>query len=202
MPHNAITRINMLPIIQREEARSKGELRYFTGTSCGRGHTDERYVSCKACLACHKINMNTDTARKKREISDRARRKDPEYRVKHKKLSAEWARTCKGKASVSKAKKAYRESDKGRAKVNADNASRQARKIKATPIWADRVAIEAVYEESSKRTRVSGMAHHVDHKIPLRGVSVCGLHVVENLQIIPAKENLLKSNVFEAAGTL
>ena len=74
---------------------------------------------------------------------------------------------------------------------------RRARKLRATPSWLtsqDLRKIEATYLYSKVRTNITGVAHHVDHIIPLRGKSVCGLHVPWNLQVIPASENLRKSN--------
>jgi hypothetical protein len=77
------------------------------------------------------------------------------------------------------------------------SAKRRSQKLQATPAWADLKAIEAVYEESAWLTQCLGIEHHVDHIIPLQGKKVCGLHVHNNLQVLPAKTNLAKGNRYK-----
>lgn len=66
----------------------------------------------------------------------------------------------------------------------------------ATPLWADLNAIRKIYLMAAKLSKAKGIQHHVDHIIPINGRNVCGLHVEANLQVLPAKVNLSKSNKF------
>ena len=78
----------------------------------------------------------------------------------------------------------------------ANNAVRNARKKRAMPPWVDRKELQAIYEERRRISEQTGVLHHVDHIIPLVNPLVCGLHVPANLRIIPASDNLAKSNKF------
>ena len=64
-------------------------------------------------------------------------------------------------------------------------AKRRSAKLKATPMWADLEAISRFYAECP-----DGMT--VDHIVPLRGKTVCGLHVENNLQYLTSPENSRK----------
>ena len=69
--------------------------------------------------------------------------------------------------------------------------------LNATPNWlseSDRKKIKLIYLLRNSRTAWKGVEHHVDHIVPLQGENVCGLHVPWNLQVIPAEQNLRKSN--------
>lgn len=63
----------------------------------------------------------------------------------------------------------------------------------ATPLWATREPIAAVYKEAEER-RAAGEDVVVDHIVPLANPYVCGLHWHHNLQVIDRKLNALKSN--------
>jgi hypothetical protein len=73
---------------------------------------------------------------------------------------------------------------------------RNAAELRATPSWADFQKIRAIYFEAQRLTRETGIPHEVDHLVPLRHPKACGLHVAENLRVIPASENRAKSNRF------
>lgn len=66
----------------------------------------------------------------------------------------------------------------------------------ATPRWANREAMIAIYRERARISRETGVVHHVDHIVPIVSQKVCGLHCEANLRIIPAAENMAKSNKF------
>jgi hypothetical protein len=77
-------------------------------------------------------------------------------------------------------------------KVNATAARRHAKKLSATPSWANPAKIEAVYAEATRLTRETGIKHHVDHIVPLISKLVCGLHWEVNLQVLTWHENAKK----------
>ena len=87
---------------------------------------------------------------------------------------------------VTACRKRYRAANPNR---RYETATYRARKLKATPKWADHNKIKEIYKNCPK-------GYHVDHVLPLRGRSICGLHVETNLQYLTAADNLSKSNHF------
>lgn len=102
------------------------------------------------------------------------------------------------KDKIADRKRNYQKNNKD--KINAIEAKRRASKLKATPNWLTEQhfeQIEKFYSEAQSLKLLTGLEYHVDHIVPLQGKNVCGLHVSWNLQVIPAKENISKSNNLE-----
>ena len=84
-------------------------------------------------------------------------------------------------------RKKYYSTDEGKAKMNAKTNKRRAAKLNAIVAWTNLEKIKEIYKNCPK-------GFHVDHIIPLVSDKVCGLHVENNLRIIPAEENISKGN--------
>lgn len=78
----------------------------------------------------------------------------------------------------------------------ANNANYRARKLLATlPLSPEHTRqMQEIYQRAWRLTQKTGVAHHVDHLIPLNHALVCGLHVPWNCQVVPAKTNIRKRN--------
>jgi hypothetical protein len=88
--------------------------------------------------------------------------------------------------------RAYRLNNPAQYAANA--AARRAATLRARPAWANRFFLSEAYALAALRSQVTGTKWQVDHIVPLRSPLVCGLHVDNNLQVIPAAANASKGN--------
>ena len=84
-----------------------------------------------------------------------------------------------------------------RDKKNASEAKRRAAKLQRTVAWGNKDLIDDVYARAKRLTEATGIPMEVDHIYPLQGAMVSGLHVENNLQILPKAVNASKSNKFK-----
>ena len=132
---------------------------------------------------------------------ERVKQRVVEYRAKNKELrkDVEAARHKKyreeNKEIISLRIKKWRQEN--HAKVLAYARNRQAAQMQRTPKWLTKKHLEQIkdfYQEAQILEVETGIKHHVDHIIPLQGKLVSGLHVPENLHVIPATDNIRKHN--------
>jgi hypothetical protein len=97
------------------------------------------------------------------------------------------------KAKKSATKKLHREKNPGCATHHARWS--YFKKRGAVPPWANRAAVEVFYRTAAVLSIYSGKEFQVDHIVPVRSEVVCGLHCEANLQILPLRANLAKSNL-------
>lgn len=176
-----------MDVISKKEAREQGLPFYFTGKPCSKGHISERHTLGGNCRVCQKARKSTEEYK---SYQKKHRAENKEYYLERTRLYR-----AAGKGKYKKTSKEWKKNN--RSSVNASNAKRKASKLKATPPWLskeDKKTIAAIYKMSTRLSSCLGIEHHVDHIVPLKGDSVCGLHVPWNLQAIPATINIRKNN--------
>lgn len=85
-------------------------------------------------------------------------------------------------------------------KLNASKSKNRAKRKQRLVEWdAELTAfvIEEAHHLRGLRDILTGFKWHVDHIIPLVGKIVSGLHIWNNIQVIPATLNLRKNNFYE-----
>lgn len=188
-----------------------------TCTACGvekcvsefyklRRDSDALKARCKRCsLAASSANQKAAYAKnpeRKRAQAAAWAAANPERRLENKKRQyalnpeAKLAKNAAWRAANADRKREYQARWKAanRIKVAVERSEYRASKLNATPGWADRSKIAEFYFAADFLGMVTGEWHHVDHMVPLRSKLVCGLHAEQNLQVLPAKENLRKHN--------
>lgn len=80
------------------------------------------------------------------------------------------------------------------------SARNRAIRKRATPDWLtqdQKEEMNNIYWQRAAKSEETGVEHHVDHIVPIKGNKICGLHVPWNLRVIPAEQNLRKRNKME-----
>ena len=160
-----------MEVISRKDALKNGMKYYFTGKPCKNGHVEIRRTDQALCMKCIKENRAHINS-----LAKAWRDKNPQ---RSKEISLKWARNNPENCAKRVAK-------------------RTAAKLQRVPPWLDatqKAEIDSIYQYCAA-LRACGLNYHVDHIVPIQGKTVSGLHVPWNLQIIPAKENIIKSNNF------
>jgi 5-methylcytosine-specific restriction endonuclease McrA len=206
------------PNAARLAARAVGR-KTFVGVMCPRGH-QERHTASGKCVECSRSSNARRLVERGDELraSKRARRAANPDKPRAAYLAWKAANPDKAAGAtkrwrdanplrVSQSVSAWKSANKER--VDAANAlwhannpgarcrheaMRRVTSKLATPPWADIEAINEIYAECARVSQETGIQHHVDHIVPLRGRYVTGLHVHYNLQILEAQANRRKSN--------
>jgi hypothetical protein len=158
----------------------------------------------KHCSNCNKTKPVTEFYPNKNKISGYhcycvvcSKDKNKQWKLNNKDKAAQYDKAWQQSNKDKKSKNYKNWQVNNRAKVNSYNSYRRALELQATPVWlneSQKLHIECRYSLAAMLTKSTIEQHHVDHIVPLKGKTVCGLHVPWNLRVIPAQENLRKSN--------
>ena len=155
-------------------------------------HTHGYRHTCKSCQ--HLALMQNPVAKANKNARTKKYRDSENGKANEKAYAQSEAGKRFRKLTVQK-----HEQGAGKAAKVARTIFRRLAKIQRTPLWLTDIDHERIgneYKLAAILTKVTGSPWHVDHIIPLQGKMVSGLHVPSNLRVLPATENIRKSNLF------
>lgn len=156
---------------------------FFKDTSVKNGHR----AACKDCMGAKAAKWREDNKEYKAQHDKQYQESNMSYIKEQKKKYRQ-----ENKTAIATSLKRWAQANPDN--CNARNSKRRAAKLNATPKWADLKKVAVYFEYAKLCTKVLKKQFHVDHIVPLRGQTVCGLHVPANLQVLPAVLNHSKNN--------
>ena len=179
----------------RSEALQTNLSLYNTGKPCKYGHLSDRYTSSKHCVECKLLQAKTWAVLN----PDKKASIKKEYRNRNKEsiFAQDKKYRALNKDKLFFSSKIWNVNNKDKCCLYATQS--KLKRLSRVPKWLskdDRKLIQSMYDRAKELTKLTGVKHHVDHIVPLRGKTVSGLHVPSNLQILQADVNMRKSNIF------
>ena len=162
----------------------------YTCKACEKVRKAASYIANK-----HHITQKQKLARDMNPEKEKLRKQKYYANNKTKRLTAAKQYRDSNKERYLLQQKMYKTTYKGRiTKAVAESKRREQKYNAATKLTTEEQhLIRCVYEFCAFKTKCTGIQHHVDHIKPL---SKGGLHVLSNLQILTASDNLKKSNTW------
>lgn len=176
----------------KDEARKRGDKTYMPQFACTRGHMALRRVDNGSCTVCL-TEASRRSARKNVALINERRRK---HRAENPELYAQKRQTTGYINNVIR-------QIKRRTELGISAHSRMKDRLfslKRLVGWDEELtefASQEAHHLARQRDKCTGIKWSVDHIVPINGKVVSGLHVWNNLQVIPLQQNRLKHNRLE-----
>lgn len=126
------------------------------------------------------------------ENRDKIRVKNREWKKKNKRKVKEYSKKYQGTDAYKKARLAYNRKyyKENRIKMCAKSCAYDSRVRISRPVWESQSKINEYYRMAKD------LGLEVDHIVPINSELVCGLHCVDNFQMLTRSENASKGNRF------
>jgi hypothetical protein len=185
----------------KEYLKEKARLYHHANKEACSARAKAYYQKNKEKLIANATSYYHETKETRKHINDlRHKRYRETNKETIKQNNEKWLNTGNNRERMNQKAKEWRQANPGKTRSYVRN--RQAAQMQRTPKWLtheDFSKIEMMYAKAKMLEVETGIQHHVDHIIPMRGKYVSGLHVPDNLQILTANDNVRKSNRYVGA---